>query len=240
MLNVINVTRLLSELTWYHNGSVIPPGQDERITFSTNKKTLTITNFSSADAGVYKVQFNKISVQYYNQTCNDKLISLLRGYPILAPAVYCVNVNCTGQDSMTMQIQRVNVRRLNFNLSDGLMLVADGIANTPEELKHLSLKWYRNGYDITYTHRYYNSIVQRQYPKVSQEVGISAEVSYEDTGRYEVALTIIVNDRESICQAYYGNFLAPYSRIRYSYSNHKKYEVPLSWGYIDVSYYKGK
>ena len=69
-----------------------------------------------------------------------------------------------------------------------------------------------------------------------------SEVAYEDTGKYEVALTITVNDPESICQAYYGNFLAPYYRSisRYSYSANKNYEVPLSWGYIDVNYYKGK
>ena len=120
------------------------------------------------------------------------------------------------------------------------MLVADGIANTPEELGYLFLKWYRNGYIYTPD---YNLIVQRQYPKVRQEVVISdSEVAYEDTGKYEVALTITMNDPESICQAYYGNFLAPYyrSRSRYSYSTNKSYEVPLSWGYIDVSYYKGK
>ena len=147
--NLTNVTRLLSELTWYHNGTVMlpdPDQEDQRITFSDDKRTLTIFNFSSTDAGVYKVQFNKIDVQPYNQTCNNELISLLRGYPILAPAVYCINVNpCTSEDSVTQQVQRINVSRLNFNLSDGLMLVANGMANNAEEFERLSLKWYRNG-----------------------------------------------------------------------------------------------
>ena len=233
-LNIINVTRLLSELTWYHNETAILPGRDERITFSTDNKTLTIANFSSADAGVYKAQFNKISVQPYNQSCNDKLIPLLRSYPILAPAVYCVNVNpCTSENSTALQLQRVNVRQLNFNLSDGLMLVADGIAINNEELEHLSFNWYRNGRSI-YT-PYDNSVVQRQYPTISQELEITdSEVAYEETGRYEVALTITMNDPESTCRAHYGQFLAPYRSYRYGKV------VPLSWGYIDINYYKSK
>ena len=233
-LNIINVTRLLAELTWYHNGTAIIPGQDERITFNTDNKTLTIANFSSTDAGVYKAQFNKISVQPYNQNCNDKLIPLLRSYPILAPAVYCVNVNpCTSEDSTALQLQRVSVHQLNFNLSNGLVLVADGIANSTEELEHLSFEWYRNGKYI-YTPDY-GSIVQRQYPTVSQELEITdSEVVYEETGRYEVALTIIVNDPESTCQAHYGQFLAPYRSYRYGKV------VPLFWGYIDINYYKSK
>jgi hypothetical protein len=238
--NVTNVTSLLSELMWYHNGTVMLPGPGEdnqRVTFSADKKTLTIANFSSADAGVYKVQFNTIDVQPYNQTCNDELISLLRGYPILAPAVYCVNVNpCTTEDPTTLQDHRVNVRRLNFNLSDGLTLVADGIASSAEEFEHLSLKWYKNGRHVSDIH--YNLIIpQRQYPTVSQELQVTeSDVAYEETGRYEVALTI---NSVSNCQAHFGQLLAPYcTYCRYGYST--EYEVPLSWGYIDVGYYKSK
>ena len=244
--NITNVTRLLSELTWYHNGTIMlsdPDPDDQRITFSDDKKTLTISNFSSTDAGVYKVQFNKIDVQPYNQTCNDELISLLRGYPILAPAVYCINVkSCIAEDNKTQQVQRVDVSRLNFNLSDGLTLVADGIANNAEEFEHLSLKWYRNGRYIYFRNfNYQFSIQQRQYPTVSQELKVTtnylkSEIIYEETGRYEVALTIYIYDPDSKCQAYYGQILAPYG-ARY---RHYDYEVPLSWGYIDVSYYKSK
>ena len=241
-LNITNVTRLLSELTWYHNGTVMLPNpdpDDQRITFSVDKKTLTIANFSSTDAGVYKVQFNKIDVQPYCQTCNDELISLLRGYPILAPAVYCINVNpCTSEDSKTQKIQRVNVSRLNLYSIDGLMLAANGMANNAEELKYLSLKWYRNGRYVYYS-QYYKLNVQKQYPMVSQEINVTrSEVVYEETGRYEVALTIYIYDPDSKCQAYYGQLLAPYGD---RYDNYDyDYEVPLSWGYVDVSYYKSK
>ena len=232
---------MLSELTWYHNGTLIlpdPDNNDQRIIFSNDKKTLTISNFSSTDAGLYKVQFNKIDVQPYNQTCNDELISLLRGHPILTPAVYCVNINpCIAEDNKT---QRVNVSRLNFNLSDGLTLVANGIANNAEEFEHLSLKWYRNGRYIYFPNFNYRlTIWQRQYPTVSQELKVTtnylkSEVVYEETGRYEVALTIYIYDPDSKCQAYYGRLLAPYGARYRDYD----YEVPLSWGYIDVSYYK--
>jgi hypothetical protein len=241
--NITNFTTLLSELMWYHNGTVMLPGpgeENQRITFSADKKTLTIANFSSADAGVYKVQFNRIDVHPYNQTCNDELISLLRGYPILAPAVYCVNVNpCTSEDPTTVRIQRVKVRRLNFNVSDGLMLVADGMANSAEEFEHLSLKWYRNGRYFLYPKFHYTSYVkqQRQYPTVRQELRfVESEITYEKTGRYEVALTI---NSDSNCRARFGQLLAPLYCSICGYSE-ENYEVPLSWGYIDVSYYKSK
>ena len=231
--NITNISRLLSKLTWYHNGTVMlsnPHPDDQRIMFSDDKKTLTISNFSSTDAGVYKVQFNKIDVQPYNQTCNDELISLLRGYPILAPAVICVNVNpCTSEDSTTTQ---VNINRLNFNLSDGFILIADGMASNAEEIEHLSLNWYRNG---RYIYKRYS--VRKQYPMISHELQFTkSELPYVVTGRYEVALTIYVNDPDSKCQAYFGQFLAPYRASHRDYD----YEVPLSWAYIDVSYHKSK
>jgi hypothetical protein len=217
------------------------PSEDKRIAFSADKKTLIIANISSADAGVYKVQFNRIDVHPYNQTCNDELISLLRGYPILAPVVYCVNVYpCTSEDPTTLQVQRVNVHRLNFNLSDGLVLLADGIAYSAEELEHLSFRLYRNGRYVHIPQYYYDSIIQRHYPMISQKLQVTrSEVVYEETGRYEVAL-ITIHDHEYNCQAYYDQLLTPYCRTCSRYSAEKKYDVPLSWAYIDVSYYKSK
>ena len=218
-------------MTWYHNGSVILPSRDERITFSNNNKTLLINNFSSADAGVYKAQFNRIDVQPYNQNCNDKLVSLLRSYPTLAPAVYHVNVNSSTNDDL--QVRRVNVQQLNFDLSDGLSLLADGISSSCEEFEHLSLRWYRNG---GYFRSLY-SVVKRQYPTISQELEIvDSEVVYKNTGRYEVALVInlvqYLGESESICRASYSQLqvLAPYAIYK---------ELPLSWGFIDVNYHKG-
>ena len=203
------------------------------MTFSTNNKTLTITNFTSTDAGVYKVQFNRIAIQPYNQSCNDKLVPLLRSYPILAPVVFCVNMNsCTALQTD----QRVYVRRLNFNLSNGLSLVAEGIANSRKEFEHLSLLWYRNGGRVRSD---FLGVVQRQYPIVSREFEIAnnSEVVYEQTGRYEAVLTInltrYLGDSESNCQSLYNSqFLSP---NRYIYSTY-----PLSRGFIDVSYYKSK
>ena len=236
-LNITNITQLLSELTWYHNGSVIPPGgRDERITFSTDNRTLMIANFSSADAGVYKAQFNQISVQPYNQSCNDKLIPLLRSHPVLAPAVFCVNVNSC---SALQFDQRVSLRRLGFNLSAGLSLVANGIANSREELEHLSLMWYRNGGGVSWSD--FLDVVRRRYPTISQEFEIAdSKVNYTDTGRYEVAMTVNLNeylgDPESSCPALYNSqillpFLNTYTSI---------YTLPLSWGFIDVTYYESK
>ena len=236
-LNIINVTRLLSELTWYHDETVVLPGRDERITFSTDNKTLTIANFSSADAGVYKAQFNKIAAQPYNQSCNDKLIPLLRSNPILAPAVYCVNMNSCS----ALQVdQRVSVRQLNFDLSNGLSLVAEGVANSREEFEQLSLTWYRNGGPGRIGGDFLD-VIRRHYPTISQEFEIAdSDVAYGETGRYEVALTVNLNDYlgdpELTCQTLYNSqFLVPYENTYTSI-----YTLPLSWGFIDVNYYKSK
>ena len=234
-LNIVNVTRLLSELTWYHNETVILPDRDERIMFSADNKTLTIANFSSADAGVYKAQFNRIAVQPFNQSCNDKLIPLLRSKPILAPAVYCVNMNSCS----ALQVdQRVSVWQLNFDLNNGLSLVAEGIASSREEFEHLSLTWYRNGGRFGSD---FLDVVRRRYPTISQEFEIAnSEVAYVDTGWYEVVLTVNLNEYlgnpESTCQALYDSqFLAPYVNTYTSI-----YTLPLSWGSTDVIYYQSK
>ena len=114
---------LLSELTWYHNGSVILPDHDGRITFSNNNKTLIIAAFTPADAGVYKAQFNRLSVQPYNQSCNEDFTLLLRSYPVLAPAIYCVNVNFCPDDAVALQFQRIIIQRQ--NILGGESLFAD-------------------------------------------------------------------------------------------------------------------
>ena len=242
MLN-INVTRLLSELTWYHNGAVIVPDQDERIILSNDNKTLTVNNFTSADAGVYRAQFNRISVEPYNQSCNDKLIPLLRNYPIFAPAIYCIGVNsCTYNDSMSLL--RVSVQRLKFmNMSDagGLSLETVGIAGTisREEFEHISLRWYVNRVSLSRSVEY----EWRQYPTIGQRLTITdpdSEVPYGFTGRYEIALTVNLNeylgDPHSTCQALYNShLLVPYRRYSNIYHT-STYSLPLSWGFIDVIY----
>ena len=52
----------LRELTWYHNGSKIVLGSDPRMILSNNNKTLTISNFTSRYTGMYKAQFDIISL----------------------------------------------------------------------------------------------------------------------------------------------------------------------------------
>ena len=212
----ITALSLLSELIWYHNGSVILPDQDGRISFSNNNKTLTIASFSSGDAGIYKAQFNRISVQPYNQSCNEMFTQLLRSYPILAPAVYCVNVNSCADDALALQIQGVTIRRQ--NTVGGEMLVAELTGSGYEEFEpYLSYQWYINGY-------------------YAAPILIDSNITYEETGRYEATFNFDINqfiygggDTSRTCRAFYrSQLLRPYSKL------------PLSWGFIDIPYYKSK
>lgn len=184
---------------------------------------LTIATFTPADAGVYKAQFNRISVQPYNQSCNEKFVQLLRNYPVLAPAVYCVSVNSCRDDAVTVALQFEGVTIRRQNVLGGELLFAEETGSGHEEFElYLNFQWYRNGDSIS---------------RVS-EVLINSSISYEATGRYEAAL--IFNFIQYLyglgdayvhsCQALYrSQLLAPYI-----------YGLPLSWGFTDIVYYRSK
>ena len=101
-----------------------------------------------------------------------------------------------------------------MNISDagGLSLETVGIASTisREEFEHLSLRWYVNG-GIQGRFVEYE---WRQYPTIGQRLMLTdpdSEVPYEFTGRYEMALTVNLNeylgDPDSTCQALYNSHL---------------------------------
>ena len=106
------VVKYLLELTWYHNGSVIVP--DERTTLSNKNKTLSITNFTTFDAGVYVVQFNKLFSYPYNDDCNKEVISLLRNSPMMKPVVFCVNMGSECHEEA--EKQRVSLQSVKSGL----------------------------------------------------------------------------------------------------------------------------
>ena len=213
--------KLLSELTWYHNGSVILPDRDGRVTFSDDNKTLTIATFTPADAGLYKAQFNRLSVQPYNQSCNENFTQLLRNYPVFAPAIYCINVNSCPDDAVALQFQRVSIRRQ--NILSGESLFAEVTGSDHEEFEQfLYLQWYRSGDYIT-----------------SRNSGVeinSSIITYEATERYEALLSFDLrryrySNAYEHCQAFYrSQLIAPYT-----YAG-----LPISWGFTDVIYYRSK
>ena len=227
----IDIAKYLLELTWYHNGSVIVPHHDARVTLSNNNKTLTITNFTRADAGMYKAQFNQLFVHPYNENCKDKLLSLLKNHPVLKPVVFCVNMESDCSDNELQSTETVSVLNENTNFQGtfrSLTLEAVGMVYNSKLLKHSSFQWYRSGSRVTSS----LSTLQRHNSNLSLSQRLQQfNTSYEHSGRYEVLLIIDMSTylRDSTCQPYYDRFVSPYLGTY----------VTLAKGYTDVGYHKG-
>ena len=229
----INIVPFLLKLTWYHNESIIVPSVEPRYTLSNKNKTLTITNFMSTDAGIYKAQYNRLFVYPFNEVCEEEILSLLRYLPVLKPAVFCVNMGrrCS-EENMGIEVRTVSVESVDQELEgtlNSIKLRAVGRVLNRKELQHSSIWWYRNGY---YYFTSYLSTLQKHYNNLSlsQKLEIP-NAAYGDSGRYEVLMQINMNSflRDPTCQPYYYSLL---SRYLISY-------ITLARGYIDISYYKG-
>ena len=237
--NHIAVNQLL-ELTWYHNGSKILPRTDPRLILSSNNKTLTITNFSSSYSGIYKAQFNQLLVSPFDEQCKDEVLSLMRHYPILKPAVFCVNMDSDCTDTATeTRARKIFVRSVNSVIQgtfDNLTLEADATVLSYKELEHSSIHWYRNGIRFTS----YLSATQKDYNSLSLSQRFQQfNTFYEHSGRYEVLLKVNMQrylqagSSRYTCRSYYDNF------VWSSYFGYRS-EVTLAKGFIDIGYHKGK
>uniref|UniRef100_A0A1X7T5V0 Ig-like domain-containing protein n=1 Tax=Amphimedon queenslandica TaxID=400682 RepID=A0A1X7T5V0_AMPQE len=56
-------------------------------------KTLVINNITDEDIGEYSVRFDGLRLYHYNKKCEDKLLQLLRVYPVLSPLNFIVSYN---------------------------------------------------------------------------------------------------------------------------------------------------
>ena len=224
----IDVVEYLLGLTWYHNGSVVVP--DDRITLINDNTSLTITDFSTDDTGIYEVQFNQLFVHSYDPDCNDELISLLRSYPVLKPAVFCINMESKCPPKDDSELWEISVQSVESDLQGtfhSVSLEAQGTLQSSKELEYSSIEWFRSGSRVTSS----LSALEKQYLNLHQHLQ-QFNTSYEYSGRYEVLLTIDLDTflRESTdCQPYYDRFVSPYLRR----------EMTLAKGHIDIGYHKG-
>ena len=231
----IDILKLhLLNLTWYHNGSVIAASQNQIYMISNRNKTLTITNFTYADTGVYVAQFNQLFVHPFDEHCRDEVLSLLRHLPLLKPAVFCVNMEgrCPDKDRVT-QLRTISLEVVQSELKGtlkSLTLKAYGKVFSSKELKYSSIQWYRNGQSIYFSLS--SDTIQRHYTELSlsQELKLF-NISYEHSGRYEVLLQVNTYNylRDRSCRPYYDRFTRGYLRR----------DITLARGYVDIDYYKG-
>ena len=73
------------------NRLLIPTYNKHSIT--NDNKTLIITNITKEDVGEYSVKFDGLRLYHYNRDCEQKVLQLLRHYPVLSPTLFCVSVN---------------------------------------------------------------------------------------------------------------------------------------------------
>ena len=229
----------LIELTWYHNGSKIIPGDDPRLHLSNDNKTLTISDFSSSHSGVYKAQFDRllISSGIENNLCEAEVLSLTRSYPVSKPVVFCVNVDDSCSDeTIETRVRKISIQSVNSTLQgtfDHLSLIADATVLSSKELEYSSIYWYRYG------RRIYSSnlqTLQRHCNNLSLSQSFQQfNASHEHSGIYEVQLRLNMYSylqaiNYSCISSYYNSFVS-----RYIGST-----VILAKEYIDVNYYEGK
>ena len=230
----INIIRLLAELTWYHNGSVIVPSHDERVAISNNNKTLTVTNFTSEDAGVYTVQFNQLLVYPYNKACTDDLISFVRESPLLKPVMFCVNLDesdCNGMEMQSRLSREISVKAKEVAIQgtiNAVTLEANSMTNSIEETRYSLFFWYLRGHRVTSG----LTTLQKHYQSLSQTIQLF-NITYKMTGRYNVVLVLDLYTYFTGlgCLQYYNRFVSSYQTVpRY---------LPLATTYADVGYYRG-
>ena len=86
------ITDYLHELNWYHNDQQIVNTYN-KYSITNDNKTLIITNITKEDVGEYSVKFDGLRLYHYNRDCEQKVLQLLRHYPVLSPAAFYVSVN---------------------------------------------------------------------------------------------------------------------------------------------------
>ena len=82
-------------LTWYHDGVELVDGG--RITLNDLNTTITMTDTSEDDSGIYEARYNGLLVRPYDRGCERDIIDLLRHYPLLKPVVFHVNTEPSGK-----------------------------------------------------------------------------------------------------------------------------------------------
>ena len=210
-----------------------------RYALSQQNKTLTITNFTFGDAGMYEVQFNQLFVHPYNKDCKEEVLPLLRYFPVLSPAVFCVYTtkeNCSKTEDLVLSRQ-ISITAMYSDFQGTLNTItikATGTVSNSKELRHSRILWYRNGLSIALSTTTSLSPLKKHENKliISQELKIS-NATFEDSGNFEVSLAIdmYTYTRENIlCQPYYDRFISSYLRR----------DVILAQEHTDIEYYKGK
>ena len=103
-VNIIStiILNYLRELNWYHNGNKI--SNSNKYSITNDNKTLVINNITNEDFGEYSVRFDGLRLYHYNKDCEERILQVLRSYPILRPLVFSLTFDGTFHFRMAMTL----------------------------------------------------------------------------------------------------------------------------------------
>ena len=82
------ITDYLRELNWYYNDNKI--SNSSKYSIINDNKTLVINTITDEDTGEYSVRFDGLRLYHYNKDCEQRILKLLRSYPVLSPLIFTV------------------------------------------------------------------------------------------------------------------------------------------------------
>ena len=94
------ILNYLRELNWYHNGNKI--ANFNKYSITNDNKTLVINNITDKDFGEYSVRFDGLRLYHYNKDCEQRILQVLRNYPLLRPLVFSLTSDGTFHLKMAM------------------------------------------------------------------------------------------------------------------------------------------
>ena len=197
---------LINSLAWYYNGTKLLAGNKYGIT--NNTKTLTISDMTGSDAGVYEVKINSIS---YNSTANEEqdcdslVLPLLETRAILAPVTFTVQEQSLPEYNPS-SIVSIYYVMAESDVGNGYDIELRGEVH-PGNVS-LRSAWYRNGTRL-YNENMYNITATNR----ALSLRITANSTTDVIGDYVGILWATLN-REQLCEDYY-NYLWRFSYPQY-------------------------
>ena len=194
---------LINSLAWYHNGTKLLAGNKYGIT--NNTKTLTISDMTGSDAGVYEVKINSIS---YNsnanedQDCDSIVLPLLEKRAILAPVTFTVQEQSLPEYNPSSIISTYYIMA-DSDVGNGYDIELRGEVH-PNNFS-LRSAWYRNGTQL-YNENMYNITATNQ----ALSLRITANSTTDFIGDYVGILWARlgrVRREQLLCQDYYNYLL---------------------------------
>ena len=135
------VTEYLRELNWYYNGNKISNSSKHLI--NNGNKTLVINNITDEDTGEYSVRFDGLRLYHYNKKCEDKIVQILRGFPVLRPLNFIVSFN---GNKHTIKLDYYNFLGIHINENSPPVIYTDVITGFSNESSSVTLTNYFKEY----------------------------------------------------------------------------------------------